>query len=708
MIAAERGPDFRQSEADRVRAYRSVATAYHQDCNSRFGDLFDRGPVNPQRRERCGKRLLDFCKTYQPLAFALDWAPYHVRAAERIEAAVWDGQMYAFAMPRGSGKSTLCRAAAIWAVAYGYSLYVVLIGATMKAVRRHMTSLKKELQFNDLLAEDFPEMCLPVRHIGGETRKAPGQKYKGESTQLEWSAEQIVFATLPLPYAKCSGAIIDVASIEGEIRGRHFVRQNGSVVRPTLAIPDDPQTRETARSAALSAQREEILAGDIRYMQGPDAQLGVVMPCTVIVRGDMADRILDRKLHPEFHGERSRMLDSFPKNTAWWDKYAELRNESFRADGKGEPANELYARERAIADEGAVATWPDLFYAKHGEISAVQHAMNLRLSDEAAFMAEGQNEPQAMQELGAMQTADAIAEKLHGHERGIVPAHCQCLTAFIDVQMGVLLYGVVAWADAFTGYVVEYGAFPRQTRRYFTKAKLNPTLADLFKGADEDGRIYQGLAALTEDICGRGWQVDGGSETKLSICLIDEGHKTDVVHKFVRASKFSGILRPSKGYADLARFKFPFLQAKRRPGDRLGSGLPWRERYVPNGRGMRFISFDTNRMKSFLHQRLATPVGSVGALTFYGHKAAEHRLVADHLLAEYPSRVQNESTGRTVDEWQERPGRPDNDLLDVLVGCLVGAAYLGMQPAAAALPAASGQPRQQKATKRGPRKTRYF
>lgn len=42
-------------------------------------------------------------------------------------------------------------------------------------------------------------------------------------------------------------------------------------------------------------------------------------------------------------------------------------------------------------DEGAVVAWLERF--NHDELSAIQHAMNLKLQDEAAFFAEYQNQP---------------------------------------------------------------------------------------------------------------------------------------------------------------------------------------------------------------------------------------------------------------------------------------------------------------------------
>ena len=72
-------------------------------------------------------------------------------------------------------------------------------------------------------------------------------------------------------------------------------------------------------------------------------------------------------------------------------EYAQLRAEGLRNDrGIGE-ATEFYREHQAAMDAGAVVAWPE----RHNpdELSAIQHAMNLKLQDEAAFFAEYQNEP---------------------------------------------------------------------------------------------------------------------------------------------------------------------------------------------------------------------------------------------------------------------------------------------------------------------------
>jgi hypothetical protein len=87
------------------------------------------------------------------------------------------------------------------------------------------------------------------------------------------------------------------------------------------------------------------------------------------------------------------------------------------------------------------------------------------------------------------------------------------------------------------------------------------------------------------------------------------------------------------------------------------------------------VLFDTNFWKTFVHARLAVPMGDRGCLSLFGDKPEQHRLLAEHLTAEY--RVKTEGRGRTVDEWKQRPERGDNHWLDCLVGCAVAASMQG-------------------------------
>ncbi|HOM18471.1 MAG TPA: hypothetical protein PLQ00_14165, partial [Thermoguttaceae bacterium] len=321
-------------------------------------------------------------------------------------------------MPRGSGKTSLCKAACLWAVLYGYRDFVVLIGSSEAHALGMLHDIKLQLETTPVLAEDFPEVIYPIHRLEGIANRCRGQLYQGKRTHIEWTADKIVLPSIP--GSKASGAVLTVAGITGQIRGITHQKPNGHVSRPSLVIVDDPQTDESARSPSQCAVRESILAGAVLGLAGPGKKISGIMPCTVIRPGDMADNILNRDKHPEWNGERTRLVYSFPTNENLWQRYAELRAESFRQGRRGEEATEFYRQNREAMDEGAVVAWPERY--NHDELSAVQHAMNLKFQDERAFWAEYQNEP--LPEASAKEedlTADAVAAKLNRLRRGEVP-----------------------------------------------------------------------------------------------------------------------------------------------------------------------------------------------------------------------------------------------------------------------------------------------
>lgn len=650
---------------ERARARNAAISSAGRD----IGELPE--VLSPARKAKAATDFQYFCEAYFPQTFHLAWSPDHLKVIRKIEQAVLEGGLFAMAMPRGSGKTTICECACIWAVLNGHREFVCLIGSDEGHAMDMLDSIKMELDGNDLLLADYPEVVYPIQCLDGIANRCSGQLYQGERTHIGWTAKEIVLPTMPKSPA--SGAIVKVAGITGRIRGMKYKRADGNTVRPSLVVLDDPQTDESARSLTQCATREAVLAGAVLGLGGPGKKISGIMPCTVIRPGDMADNILDRDKHPEWNGERTKMVYSFPDNEKLWQRYAEIRAESLR-EGRGiEDATEFYGANQVAMDVGAEIAWPERF--NYDELSAIQHAMNLKLQDEAAFFAEYQNEP-LPEDAGDEEelSADDVAGKLNRHERGEVPLGVDHLTAFIDVQQAVLFYVVAGWERDFTGYVLDYGTFPDQQRSYFTLRDARHTLLAATGAAGLEGSIYSGLEQLTYDLLGREWRRDDGAALRVERCLIDAnwGNSTDVVYQFCRQSAHASVVTPSHGRFVGASSQ-PFSEYKRRPGDRIGHN--WRIPNVQGKRAVRHVLFDANFWKSFIYSRLAVPMGDRGCLSLFGDKPERHRLFAEHVTAEY--RVRTEGRGRTVDEWKLRPERGDNHWFDCLVGSAVAASIQG-------------------------------
>ena len=650
-----------------------------------IGELPD--VVNPDRRDACERDFELFCRTYYPPSFYHPFSDDHRQVAKLIETVTLQGGLFAMAMPRGFGKTTLCETGGQWAVLYGHHLFAAIIGAESTSAQESLDSIKRELETNDLLMEDFPEVCHAIRALDGIAQRVNGQLYGGHRTWMGWEENVIILPTI-YPSAAwktkhpryiradgqtmASGAIVKVAGLTGRIRGMKHKRVDGKNARPSLVILDDPQTDESADSAAQNEKRLRILNGAVLYMNGPGQSMTGYMPCTVIRRDDMADTILDRKKNPEWHGIRTKMVYAWPIETKLWDEYARLRRLDLDSDGDTDLATEYYAANRERMDAGAKLAWPQDYPPDC--LSALQFATNLRIRNEASFFAERQNEP--LDDLLAqdMLTPGEIAAKTNGMARGRAPMSATHLTAFIDVQQKMLFYVVAAWEDNFTGYVVDYGAFPDQHSGYFTMREARRTLAHVTPRAGLEGAIYGGLEKLTEQVLGNEWRRDDGTVLRIERCLIDAnwGQSTDVVYQFCRQSPHAALLMPSHGRY-VGASSVPMHEYKAKPGER--AGLNWRLTAGQGKRAVRHVIYDTNFWKSFVHARLAVPMGDPGCLSLWGRKAETHKLFAEHLTSEY--RVRTEARGRTVDEWKAKPNQPDNHWLDGIVGAAVAAAMLG-------------------------------
>jgi hypothetical protein len=631
----------------------------------------DIGPIpavqDPDRRGRAIREFRFFCETYFAGAFYMAWSEDHLKVIAKIERAVLRGGLFAFAMPRGSGKTTLARLSGLWAILTGAREFVCLVGGSQERAVDLLEATKKELLGNPLLLADFPEAVYPLVRLSNNARRQIGQHVDGLPTYITWAADKLVFPTVE--GSPASGSTITVTGLDSNIRGQQHTKMDGRIVRPSLVILDDPQTRESARSLSQTRYRLELLNGDVLGMAGPGKKIAGFMTCTKIYHDDLAEQVLDRRRNPEWQGECTKMVYAFPKNEKLWDQYAQVRAESLRGDGDGHEATEFYREHQKAMDVGARVAWPD----RHNddEISALQHAMNLKLRDEAAFFAEYQNEPMIEQASDEVLASDHVASKFNGRPRGEIPKACLYVTMFIDVHDALLFYVVAAWEEDFTGYVVDYGAHPDQRRVNFTLRDARVTLPMMAPGAGKEGAIQVGLERLATDYLSRQWTRTDGAVLQIKRCLVDMGYLPGVVGN-VRA-KIRGAMTLSKGVGIKAGNK-PMAAYTRHPGEWHGHHV-----YMPNVRRTseyQHFQIDTNYWKSFVHDRLVMAAGDRGALSLFGKSAAEHRMFADHIAAS-ETWTRTEGHGRQVKEWKLKPTAPDNHWFDCLVGCAAAASTLG-------------------------------
>lgn len=675
----EKSEEQRRKDQESKNRYLNAANAAKRE----IGDI----PLiqDWSRRESTRDSLRAWCETYEATTFSMGWSDDHLRAIARIEESVLHGALFAFAMPRGSGKTSLVRAATRWAICHGHSRYVFIIGANIGKAQDSLDSIKTAFRFSDILHEDFPEVTHAARALAGIANRASGQTCHDVSTMIEWGKDRMVLPTVPYPEnhpdwaegvaAATSGSIIGASGLTGDgIRGSLVPTASGESIRPDMVLLDDPQTDASAASPSQNETRLRLIMGAVLGMAGPGKSISAMMPCTVIQPGDMVDRILDPETSKEWRGERTKLLRTMPKNLGEWEKYRDVyEQDMLRQPPNFDISNAYYLEHREVLDEGAEAAWEER--KKDTETSAIQHAMHLYFRDELAFWAEYQNDPQAtdFSDEGFL-TADEIASKVTGVTRGVVPPECTHVTSFIDVQGEVLYWMVVAWSNGFGGQIIDYGTWPDQKRRQFTLRSLQRTLSDEYPGTDTNGAIYAGLLNCIDYLWSREWTTVGGDVMRMSFGMVDAGwgDSKKTVYRACRDTPHAANISPSHGRGIKAG-NMPIDEWPKKPGEQAGHC--WRRR-VTKGEGVRHVLYDTNIWKTLVNRKLAVMQGGFGDLSLYKASIAHHRQLAEHIKAE--PFVRTSGYGRELIEFKPPTAGRDNHWFDCLVGSAVAASIAGV------------------------------
>lgn len=636
-------------------------------------------PKNPERREACRENLCLFLATYFPHTTGLyPFSDDHKRIIQRIQSAALHGGRIVNAFYRGGGKTTIGENSAIWMTIYGHRRFVPIFSADAKSAGIIVDSIKMELAENDLLHEDFPEVCEAVRKLEGKVQRCVSQTHKGKLTHVEWKAGLIVLPSIE--GSKAGGAIITAVGITAVSRGMRHKRTDGTVVRPDFIILDDPQTDESARSPDQCAKRLNIIRKAILKTTGHQVNLGVCMQATVIEADDMVDQLLDPKRNPAWQGERVPMVKKWSDHheDLWLGEYQRIRNTYDPEDADDQrraraDATEFYRAHRQEMDAGCEVSW-EYCYDPTQELSAIQHAYNMLIDDGAeTFASECQCRP-FPKILGdaVAATAEQIRAKADGRPRGLVPRASEHVTAFVDVHDQVLFWAVAAFQSNFTGAFIDYGTFPDQRSGFFTLHDARRTLARQYRGHGKEGAISAGLEALLNELAARRFPREDGGDAAIDKCLVDSGYVPEIVYNVIRRLNQGDRFEPSKGKGIKAGDR-DYSEYIKRPGEVLG--WHWRRHPLETNRTVRIVEIDTNHWKTFLHARWLTPLDDIGTLTLFGDRQADHRLYAQHLIAEYGE--ETFGRGRKVIEWKLPPGKPDNHWFDCSVGCLTGAAIRG-------------------------------
>jgi phage terminase large subunit GpA-like protein len=250
-----------------------------------------------------------------------------------------------------------------------------------------------------------------------------------------------------------------------------------------------------------------------------------------------------------------------------------------------------------------------------------------------------------------------LAARITGLARGLVPKCAQRLTAAIDLGKYLAHWIVVAWSPRAVGHVVDYGRI---------------------EIASEDLGVEQAiLVGLREfrDLVQAGWPMEAnpGQTKKPDQAWIDSGYMAPIVYAFCRET--GERFRPAIGRGAAQQHK----QWYNRP-TQTGSIVRYiGEEYHLNwllSERLHLVEINADHWKTWVHQRLSTPVNSPGAMTLFAAPPQEHLALAKHLTAETKTEEFVAGKGVVV-KWERL--RKQNHWFDALYNACAAGHYGGVR-----------------------------
>jgi len=454
------------SDTDRAAVTQSVKHARLIEASRRLARIVkhvDPDPDAKRLRTRLEKSMTQWIKRHGGPAFDQPFSNDHLKVIAKIEQAINGGGLFALAMPRGHGKSTLLKWATLYCLLTGRRRYVVIVAATSEMAQAVVEFVRQQIQESDSLHEHYPHVTTYARATDGKAIKARFQlRADGKTSGIQWSKTTLVLPEVLRPDGEAypsNGAILEGHGLTGAIRGKWKDTKTGKVLRPDFVLLDDPQTRESAESESQCNMRERIITGDVLGLAGPRKKIAAVMPCTIVQPGDLAARFLDHNKHPEWSGETCRLVEVWPnEQDGLWQEYAHIYRDGI-AQGRGTvAAYDFYRSNRAAMDAGAVVSWEQRI--RDGEISALQTAENLMIETGEQFWAEYQNEPKKHGAGSVYVLTPEIVQSRTNNDisPGQVPDWAQVIIAATDINPSYALStAVVAFGANQTAAVLWYG-----------------------------------------------------------------------------------------------------------------------------------------------------------------------------------------------------------------------------------------------------------
>jgi len=441
------------------------------------------------------------------------------------------------------------------------------------------------------------------------------------------------------------------STINGNIRGLNHPQDDGTVLRPSIALLDDVQDRQTAKSPVQVADTCAIIDGDVGGCGDPGRDLPMLMACNCIAPGDVSEHYL---ANAEWHALRVPCIEAWP--AGWEDEKSRCRelwsdwHEKFLA-GRGDQS--FYKKHKREMVRGMKLSAPAAFAGAEKCPDAFYGVMRMyfRMGHEA-FLAERQQQPVDPVTVAGpyILTPAIILSRRNKLAPLALPEWAASRLASTDINPSHALTTVFnAFGGDQSAAVMWHGLHPLAIRSDLPAPEF---ARQLFAQLAAHGRMLASLPVRPE-----AWAIDAG------------GAQFDAVVRFaeqsasvcgIQAYAFTG--RGSKAYKPYGKTAIPGQVRE------MCHGCLDRK----DGRVIRWVAWNADYWKEIAQRAWLGDVGSPGTISI---PAGDH--------SEFATQVSNERLlgkgevgGAMMWNWQRLPGR--NDFGDAMAQCYALAGFVGI------------------------------
>lgn len=335
------------------KEFLSELRAYADSLRQKVEAAFDNWDDSPHAVAARREKVFDPVTGYD--YFVSHYFPHYVRSPHHSELHKYlfktlpevlhdpNSVNMATAAPRGEAKSTLVsQLLTVYCLITQKKRYALIVMDSINQAYPMLESIKVELEFNQRLKIDFPEVA--------------GQGRVWQATTILTKANQKV----------------EIAGSGKRLRGlRH------GAYRPDLVILDDIENDEQVRSAEQRDKLHDWLKKTVLPLGVPGEKMDVIYIGTILHYDSVLNRTLSSKA---WMTAKFKALKKMPDDMALWDKW-----EAFYLNEGEAVADAFYFANQAAMDKGAEVSWA---------ARPLLALMKIRARDgHATFDAEYQNDP---------------------------------------------------------------------------------------------------------------------------------------------------------------------------------------------------------------------------------------------------------------------------------------------------------------------------